>query len=374
MEAEPMRVLQFAKRSVLAVGLVSLTLVGCSGNSSSDAPYNPSGTSTDLEAMNSTFASPTFASFSTFSLMFDAALGGSPIVSSSAMAIDIRGNGGHSVRVAAARAARRLGAMLIKKDKPGGLSAAMMAIPTAVAGKTFIYDVSTSTYIASDLSGAPANGVRFLLYAVDPVTYLPADPLNETGYVDITDLSSGTTQAARIQVVSGSTTYIDYTVSSSSGATSGRVTVLGYVTDGIGHTANINLRSTITVSAGLTLTYNLTMPDREVAINLTVSVSDVTLPDSPINVNLTMRGPNGTITMTGQFAETSGTINVRINGDAFATITTDGTTTTIARTDGTPMSDEDYVALNGVFQVQSSAFTSFDQMLAPVGAFFDQPA
>jgi hypothetical protein len=374
MEAEPMRVLQFAKRSVLAVGLVSLTLAGCSGNSSSDAPYNPNGTSTDLEAMNSTFASPTFASFSTFSLMFDAALGGSPIVSSSAMAIDIRGNGGHSVRVAAARAARRLGAMLIKKDKPGGLSAAMMAIPTAVAGKTFIYDVSTSTYIASDLSGAPANGVRFLLYAVDPVTYLPADPLNETGYVDITDLSSGTTQAARIQVVSGSTTYIDYTVSYSSGATSGRVTVLGSVTDGIGHTANINLRSTITVSAGLTLTYSLTMPSREVAINLTVSVSDVTLPDSPINVNLTMRGPNGTITMTGQFAETSGTINVRINGDAFATITTDGTTTTIARTDGTPMSDEDYVALNGVFQVQSSAFTSFDQMLAPVGAFFDQPA
>jgi hypothetical protein len=373
MEAEPMRVLQFAKRSVLAVGLVSLTLAGCSGTSS-DAPYNPSGTSADLEAMNSTFASPTFASFSTFSLMFDAALGGSPIVSNSAMAIDIRGNGGHSVRVAAARAARRLGAMLIKKGKPGGLSAAMMAIPTAVAGKTFVYDVSTSTYVASDLSGAPANGVRFLLYAVDPVTYLPADPLNQTGYVDITDLSTGTTQAARIQVVSGSTTYIDYTVSASSGATSGRVSVLGYVTDGIGHTANINLRSTITVSAGLTLTYALTMPDRDVAINLTVSVSDVTLPDSPINVNLTMRGPNGTVTMTGQFAETSGTINVRINGDAFATITTDGTTTTIARTDGTPMSDEDYVALNGVFQIQSSAFTSFDQMLAPVGAFFDQPA
>src|SRR4051812_20507477 len=296
MEAEPMRVLQFAKRSVLAVGLVSLTLAGCSGTSS-DAPYNPSGTSTDLEAMNSTFASPTFASFSTFSLMFDAALGGSPIVSSSAMAIDIRGNGGHSVRVAAARAARRLGAMLIQKEKAGGLSAAMMAIPTAGGGKKFIYDAGTRTYVASDLSGAPANGVRFLLYAVDPVSYLPVDPLVETGHVDITDLSSGTTQAARIQVVSGSTTYIDYTVSASSGATSGRVTVLGYVTDGT-TTANINLRSTITVSAGLTLTYSLTMPSREVAINLTVSVSDVTLPDSPINVNLTMRGPNGTVTMT----------------------------------------------------------------------------
>src|SRR3954463_5405909 len=103
MEAEPMRVLQFAKRSVLTVGLVSLTLAGCGGESSSDAPFNPTGTSTDLEAMNSTFASPTFASFSPFSLMFDGALGGSLIISNSAMAIDIHGNGGHSVRVAAAR-------------------------------------------------------------------------------------------------------------------------------------------------------------------------------------------------------------------------------------------------------------------------------
>ena len=245
----------------------------------------------------------------------------------------------------------------------------MMAIPSAVAGKTFVYDIGTASYLASDLTGAPANGVRFILYEVDPVSFLPKDPLVESGYVDITDVSSGTTQAARVQVVSGGTTYIDYTISASSGATSGRVTVLGYVTDGVTR-ANLKLSSTITVSAGLTLTYSITMPDREVAINLTVSVADVTLPDSPINVNLTMRGPNGTVTMTGQFAQTSGTINVRINGTAFATITTDGTTVTYTRTDGTPLSNDELGALDGVFQVQSSAFTSFDQMLAPVGAFF----
>jgi hypothetical protein len=373
MEAEPMRVLQFAKRSVVAVALVSLTLAGCGGESSPDAPFNPNGTSADLEAMNSTFASPAFASFSTFSLMFDGALGGAPIISTSAAAIDVRGDGAQGIRTAAARAARRLAATLIKKETRSGLSASMMAVPTAVAGKTFVYDIGTASYVASDISGAPSNGVRFMLYAVDPVTFLPAEPLVETGHVDITDVSAGTTQAARVQVISGTTTYIDYKVSASSGATSGRVTVVGFVTDGVTQ-ANINLQSTITVSAGLTLTYSLTMPDRDVSIKLTVSVDDVSLPESPININLSMRGPNGSVTMTGQFAETSGILNVRINGTAFATITTSGTTTTIARTDGTPLSDEELGALDGVFELQAAAFTSFDQMLAPVGAFFSEPA
>jgi hypothetical protein len=373
MEAEPMRVLQFAKRSVVAVALVSLTLAGCGGESSSDAPFNPTGTSADLEAMNSTFASPTFASFSTFSLAFDAALGGAPIISTSAAAINVRGKGAEGIKAAAARAARRLAEMVIKKDTRQGLSASMMAVPTEVAGKTFVYDIGTGSYVASDISGAPSNGVRFMLYAVDPVTFLPVEPLVETGHVDITDVSAGTTQAARVQVVSGSTTYVDYTVSASSGATSGRVSVIGFVTDGVNQ-ANINLRSTITVTAGLTLTYSVTMPGREVEINLTVSVADVSLPDSPINISLSMRGPNGTVSMTGQFAETSGTLNIRINGDAFATITTSGTTTTITRVDGTPLSDDELAALDGVFELQVEAFTAFDQMLAPVGAFFEQPA
>jgi hypothetical protein len=103
-------------------------------------------------------------------------------------------------------------------------------------------------------------------------------------------------------------------------------------------------------------------------------VSDVSVPDSPININLSMQGPNGTVSMTGQFAETSGTLNVRINGDAFATITTTGTTTTITRNDGTPLSDEELAALGGVFELQAGAFTAFDQMLTPVGAFFAPPA
>jgi hypothetical protein len=133
----------------------------------------------------------------------------------------------------------------------------------------------------------------------------------------------------------------------------------------------VNLQSSITYTAGLTLTYSLDLPQRDVSFELTVSASDISQPSGTIVINLLMRGPNGTVSMIGEFTETSGTINVRINGDAFATVTTDGLNTTITRNDGTPLADDELLALQGVFDVQAEAFIAFDQMLAPVGAFFE---
>jgi hypothetical protein len=372
LEAELMRVLQFAKRPVMTVALVSLALVGCGGGSDPDAPFNPSGTSADLQAMNSTFASPTFASFSTFSVAFDAALGGSPIISSSVAALDVRGKTGNQVRAAAVRSAKRLTAML-RRGADASLESgrvAYAAIPAEVAGKTFVYDLTSGSYVMSDAAGAPANGVRFMLYAVDPVSFAPIDPLVETGYVDLIDLSAGTTQSARVVVVSSGVTYVDYTVTATSGTSTGKVTVVGMVTDGTNQ-ANIGFQSTINFTAGLTLSYALDLPQRDVSIDLNVNVTDVSVPDSPTNVSLTMRGPNGTVAMSGQFTETSGTLSIRVSGHAFATINTSGSTTTITRIDGTPLSDDEMGALQGVFEIQSSAFVSFDEMMAPVGAFFE---
>jgi hypothetical protein len=379
MEAEPMRVLQFAKRSVVTVALVSMSLTGCGGESTPDAPFNPAGTTADLQAMNSTFASPAFNSFSSFAVLFDAAIGGSPIIAASKAALDIRGKTPEGIRAAAVRTAQRLAATL-QPATGVGMSAsssthagqALASVPPEVAGKTFVYDEATGSYAASTRTGAPGNGVRFILYEVDPVSYAPVQPLSEIGHVDLTDLSAGSTQAARVEVVVAGVTYINYTVSASSTSTSGRVSVIGWVTDGAIQ-ATINLLSTITYTGGLTLTYSLDVPQRDVSIDLTISASNISEPSGTVVINLLMRGPNGTVSMTGEFSETSGTVNVRINGSAFATVATDGSSTTITRTDGTPLADEEYVALQGVFDVQASAFTAFDQMLAPVGTFFSEP-
>jgi hypothetical protein len=362
-----MRVLQFAKRSVVTVALVSVTLAGCNSNSSPDAPFSPAGTSADLQAVGSTFSSATFTSFAALSQKFDAAIGGAPIISASAAAMDIRGSRAAEVRAAAVQSARRLAAIMSPVHR--GPRASMMAIPASVAGKTFEYDLATGTYVASTRPLLESNKVRFILYAVDPVTLLPVGPLVETGYVDLIDQTVGTTHSAQIVVVSGTTTYLDYTITATSNASSGQVTVIGYVTDGSVQ-ANLNLTSVITFTGGLTLKYSLKVPQRDVSIDLTLTATDINQQTGTITVNLTIRGPNGTVNMTGQFATTTGVLHVRINGNAFATITTNGTTTTITRDDGQPLSDDEMGSMNKVFELQAGAFSSFDQMLAPVGAMF----
>ena len=57
--------------------------------------------------------------------------------------------------------------------------------------------------MASGLTGAPANGVRFVLYAVDPVMLRPVEPVVEVGYADIIDQSTASTTDIRVKVVAG---------------------------------------------------------------------------------------------------------------------------------------------------------------------------
>jgi hypothetical protein len=360
-----MRVLQLAKRSVTLLATVSVALTGCS-DSGPDVPFNPTGTSADLEAVNAAFGSSVFASFSGLSGLFYGAYP-APLVASSVAAMDIRSRSLAGRQAAAIRSAKRLAALL-----PAGanksFSASSAAIPPEIAGKTYAY--SGGTYVATDRTGAPANGVRFLLYAVDPVTFVPVEPLVETGYVDITDLSGGSTQAARLQVVSGTTTYLDYTVTANS--FTGRITLVGFVTDG-SNRANLNLRTTVT-NTGLTLTYSLDVPQRDVSIDVTLTASDFVGEGGTVGINLSMSGPNGTLSMTGQFTATGATLTVRTGGTTFATITaTGGAEPVITGADGLPISDEDAAALHSIFELISEAFISFDQMTAPV-TFFLEPS
>jgi hypothetical protein len=46
------------------------------------------------------------------------------------------------------------------------------------AGTTFVYDGEEGRYVGDpEATGAPANGVRFVLYAIDPAPRRPAEPL-----------------------------------------------------------------------------------------------------------------------------------------------------------------------------------------------------
>ena len=357
-----MRVLQFAKRPVLLLAAAAFALAGCSGSSEPTVPFNPTGASEDMAAAGSAFNSEVYASFSSLSVLFDGAMGATPLVSGSAAALDIRRTSA-TPEGAMARTADLLRRM-IPQSPSSSIGTVSQFIAPEIAGKTFVY--SGGSYVLSDLTGAPANGVRFLLYTVDPITALPYVPLVETGYVDLIDLSTVTTRAARVLVVSQGTTYLDYRATATSSLTSGRVSVNGFITNGSVN-ATFNLVATLTAT-GLTLTQSIDVPIRDLSLDLSLTATGTTPETSSIAMTLDMRGQNGWVRLTGSFTSTGGTLTVLVNGATFATITvTDSSEPVIAGANGQPLTLEEQQALEDIFEFTGGSFTAFDQLVAPVG-------
>lgn len=90
-----------------------------------------------------------------------------------------------------------------------------LTLPWRVVGETLEWD-RYDGYVVKGRSGAPPNGVRFLLYRMDPSTGYPTRPLTLIGYLDLVDADGPATDAVRVWAVrtSGSDRVIaDYTVS-----------------------------------------------------------------------------------------------------------------------------------------------------------------
>ena len=182
-------------------------LAACGDGNDSGAPFSAEGTSSDMNAVSATFSSPAMASLGWAAGGIDGVFG-APMVSSSFGAIQ-------TARRHPATWPRRPGAWCARRPAFNGRTAtsvALAVLPAEVLGKTFEYNSGTAQYEATARTGAPANGVRFILYAVNPVTQVPVEPLTEAGYADVLDESTATANSVRLQLVSGGVTYLDYGV------------------------------------------------------------------------------------------------------------------------------------------------------------------
>ena len=90
---------------------------------------------------------------------------------------------------------------------------AITVLAPNVLGKTFTYDTTSRRYAPSDRSGAPANGVRVVLYS-ETADHLPIIG-QELGFAELTNEAplSVTTGAIRLTVVTGGVTRLSYGVS-----------------------------------------------------------------------------------------------------------------------------------------------------------------
>ena len=354
-----MRVPHYAKRSLALLAVTALA-AGCGGDSTApDAPFDPAGTSSDIGAIEASFESPATAGFVAASGAIGAVLGESP-AAAAVRAVPTKAliAGG---KPAAGHYAAALAKVYVKPSGEVLPSLSTAAIAEEHLGVTFTYDPETG-YGPSELTGAPENGVRFIVYAVNPISGVPIEPLVEVGHADIVTTETPSAVTVRIELVSAGVTYLDYLVGATGSASALTVTVSGFVSNGDDR-VNFDLDHHFS-STSVAVDYNLTVPTRG-GFRIDFE-GDAT--DGAVTSTLEARGPHGTVIVSGEQNSTSGTFEVEVNGELFATITKSGSEpAVITGADGEALSEEELEALQAVIGVFFDGFDFFEDLLDPVG-------
>ncbi len=191
--------------------------------------------------------------------------------------------------------------------------------PVDVLGKTFEWNTANDVYEATTRSGAPATGIRIIIYTT---TFGgPIEPLQELGYLELTDESSASADQLGVLLKLGNTTIADYAITSVSATTSQRLTAQGYIT---GATGSGRVDFTLMV-------YNdYNTGGRDFEYTVTAQAGGQVVVDFHDNGNDTgtglMRISNGqnTIEITTTETLTSSSGQIKFNGVVVATISQTG--------------------------------------------------
>lgn len=375
-------------RGLVAAGLVAAVAVGCGGDGGT-APklQDPAATLAAFEAYDSALATPVYESFTKASLYLTFA----GAASTSPVAALLRATGPDLAELTTGRfqpTARRVDA--VKALAPAFSQAGPQGpiIPDQLYGTTFEWNIINQQYFATSRPGAPANGVRAILYAINPLTQLPSDPLTEVGTLDLLDESFGNTLQLHVIVrgLGGTPTYLDYTASASAGTTGTNFSVSssGFVSNGASGSALRRLDFSVVLSGsqtatgatvGIDISYDINIPS--IAIDLQY---DITINQNTETVTedlfFSFQRPGETVVIDGTITATpsSFTVNleVRINGGRFAIIRNVGQGIEVVDGSGNPLSQEQAAVLErlffGVTEVLDDAIELLGLALGLLGA------
>ena len=367
---------------VVAAALVA---AACKGSTGPQAQLsNPAQLSADLQAVGGVFTSPAFQSFGALRVAT-----GSPVAVTTPVGALLSAAPIVPPRTTTqpyANTPARLQALRTAAGALRGISASV--IPPTVLGKTFVWDVNTHQYVADPNAtpAAPANGVRIILYAIDPVTEKVVEPPVATGYVDLIDLSSGNTNSLQVIVSGGTpaspgTTYANYTVSGTvtgNPATAFTATAVGFVSDG-SHTLTFNAAFSATnlttnnPDAQIDVTWSLDNPSVSVALHETLVTPDandltVTIDFSVTRGTETVR-VQGTVTVVVSPATVTADLTVSVNGTPYATITGTATATSngiqVRHADGSALSPDELNALQQLFDLPDRLEAAIQDLFHP---------
>jgi hypothetical protein len=344
-----------------------MLFTGCSDGTGPGEPFDPARAEADLVVLGTLFESDQLAAFTELSAYFDLG-GGAPLATvSSARAL---ATGGDASPATARRMAMQA-ADALSLSTTSGSGPSLQSLPAEVLGTTFVFDTIADTYVESDRPGAPASGVRFIVYAIDPISGSPL--LNqEVGYADLIDLSPSSQLSAgmRLLLVSGGTTYLDYSFTATPTQSSLELAVQGFLTDG---TTRLNFSVNTGVvfdedQFSIQVDFSFAVPSRQFS---TSGSLDATSTDSSsvVETDLTIISGGTKVRFDIAEDESSETINatVYVNNAIFATITGDTNDPVVAGAGGLELTQEEAIALVGMIEVAYACMDFFFDVMEPAG-------
>lgn len=242
-----------------------------------------------------------------------------------------------------------------------GMTAALF--PPGTLGKTFVWDTTAKGYVASSDPGAPANGVRFVVYAVGgPLLVQPSLPLTPLGYVDLTDRSTGSNAVAGIALVgtegAAPVTYADYTLGGPAGSVAATVSLAGFLTDGL---TRLDLTSALTSTLGALTTHTTAdVAAQDVHLVETASLAVATVAELTLDLSLTSGGQ--TLRATGRFVgdtavqTAGGEFAITVNDRPFARVTLGPHGYTYTAAPGVTLAAADEQAIDGLIATSFGLF------------------
>lgn len=237
-------------------------------------------------------------------------------------------------------------------------------IPPELLGVTWEWSEAESSYVESDASGAPEDGVRVIYYAVDPFTLMPSSPLTPLGHIDVRDLSTAESDRLGVTIVhtagDSDVTVADYYVDASFTETQSSLEVdlasVGYLSDGTTH-LNFDVSQSLDMTEtefSIAQAYSLDLDGTDRSVTFTATATDdyQSESDEPavMNAEATITGNGQTVVLDIAWADEVLEGSVSHNGATVVLIGGSLDDPEFTNPDGDPLTEAERQALQRVWE------------------------
>lgn len=360
----------FTRHRRRIVGLTFAALLAACSNeptASRSASIDAARTNGDVAALRAVLEQPAWRSFAALSGRF--ALGATgAAVAGSADIIDV-------IAAASAGDAPRLSASTTRVivDRAADGASTVPAINPTRLGTTFVYDPAQHAYVAdADRTGAPAGGVRFILYEMDPETGEPR-VTSEIGHADLVDEGAARPSgiALHLTVVAGGVSLFDYRVTADGNADRGTLGVNGVVSDGVTRVTLDVAATARTIAEGSEgdVRFQIAIPDRAFAVNANAYGLE-SLGYRAGSMNMAIQSGVTSVGVALDTRQRSISGQFTINGRLFATVDGNAENPQIRGAGGRQLTAEERQMLGGILQLTGMIGEMLAALLGPVALAF----